>query len=105
MLIKDWKNETLILNVRVLWRLGCSVKVSVMAGYWIVNKTGAVLTCFVWCPWKYDFPAIFFSLILVFKGEMLCILQSSDDFNDIQIAGAPTVYAWNIFSYAWNAFL
>ncbi|XP_078487112.1 intermembrane lipid transfer protein VPS13D isoform X2 [Ciona intestinalis] len=40
MLLKDHNNATLILNVRILWRYGCSVRISVMAGYWIVNKTG-----------------------------------------------------------------
>nr|CAB3267626.1 vacuolar protein sorting-associated protein 13D [Phallusia mammillata] len=40
MLIKDYNDQTLILNVRILWRLNCSVKISVMAGYWIVNTTG-----------------------------------------------------------------
>jgi len=40
MTVKDHNDETLILNVRILWRLNCSVKISIMAGYWIVNKTG-----------------------------------------------------------------
>ncbi|XP_077970761.1 intermembrane lipid transfer protein VPS13D-like isoform X2 [Styela clava] len=40
MAMLDHQNRTLILNVRVFWRLGCSVKISIMAGYWIVNKTG-----------------------------------------------------------------
>ncbi|XP_076807510.1 intermembrane lipid transfer protein VPS13D-like [Clavelina lepadiformis] len=40
MSLKDYRNETLVLNVRILWRLNCSVKISIMAGYWIVNRTG-----------------------------------------------------------------
>jgi len=42
MVVKDYQDRALILNVRVLWRLRSSVKISVMAGYWIINTTGAL---------------------------------------------------------------
>ncbi|XP_076824042.1 intermembrane lipid transfer protein VPS13D-like isoform X2 [Clavelina lepadiformis] len=39
-LVKDFRNEALLLKIRILWRLKCSVKISVMACWWIVNETG-----------------------------------------------------------------